>query len=411
MQLSTMRRIDALVGRPLCFLLGAWARMADALSSSPAPPERRPQRILFVELSEMGSTIIAAPAIQRAHACSDQAPCFVIFEKNAGSLRLLGLFEEENIFCLPDTSLVGMAFGVLRFRRWCRKRGIDTVVDLELFARISSILTVVSGARTRVGFDNYRAEGLYRGKHLTHPVNYNVYQHMSANFMALLDALELPASGEPGPRCAPKPTDQVVSTPIKLDRQRHLQSELAARCDLPTDAQLITINPEAGTLLPIRNWPQSNYVELIQQLLARDPRNVVLLMGVPDGQPTIDRIKEGVNDPRCVDFVGCTRDLDDVLQLCHLSQVLITNDSGPAHFATLTPVPVVTLFGPETPTLYGPRGKRAKNLFAGIACSPCLTAFNHRNSSCTDNVCLQEIKVQQVLEAAGSLMDDPSLRA
>ena len=112
-----------------------------------------------------------------------------------------------------------------------------------------------------------------------------------------------------------------------------------------------------------------------------------------------------------MDFVGCTRDLDDVLQLCHLSQVLITNDSGPAHFATLTPVPVVTLFGPETPTLYGPRGKRAKNLFAGIACSPCLTAFNHRNSSCTDNVCLQEIKVQQVLEAAGSLMDDPSLRA
>ena len=40
-----------------------------------------------------------------------------------------------------------------------------------------------------------------------------------------------------------------------------------------------------------------------------------------------------------------------------------------------------------------------------------LTAFNHRKSSFTDNACFQEIKVQQVFEAAGSLMDDPSLRA
>ncbi|MAE45342.1 MAG: glycosyl transferase [Planctomycetes bacterium] len=404
MQLSTMRRIDALVGRPLCFLLGSWARCVDRLSggSHPEPP----RRVLFVELSEMGSTIIAAPAIQRAHALCEQPPCFVIFKRNADSLRLLGLFKEENIFCLPDTSLMAMFFGVLRFRSWCHQRGIDTVVDLELYARISSILTVISGARTRVGFHNYRAEGLYRGNHLTHPVNYNVYQHMSANFMALLDALEKPASEEPGPRCAPRPAEQVVSTPIKLDLQKHLMEQLKQRCELPADAQLIIINPEAGTLLPIRNWARKNFALLSQRLLERDERNVVILMGVPDGQATIEWIHQEVDDPRCVNFVSCTRNLDDVLQLCHLSRVLITNDSGPAHFATLTPIPIVTLFGPETPTLYGPRGPHNANLFAGLACSPCLTAFNHRNSGCTDNICLQRISVQQVLDASCKLMDD-----
>jgi len=130
------------------------------------------------------------------------------------------------------------------------------------------------------------------------------------------------------------------------------------------------------------------------------------LMGVPDGQATIEWIHQEVDDPRCVNFVSCTRNLDDVLQLCHLSRVLITNDSGPAHFATLTPIPIVTLFGPETPTLYGPRGPHNANLFAGLACSPCLTAFNHRNSGCTDNICLQRISVQQVLDASCKLMDD-----
>lgn len=401
MNLSTMRRIDALVGRPLCLLAGAWARLMDRMQ--PKRPEGDPGRILFVELSEMGSTILAAPTIQRARALSGQQPCFVIFEKNVASLRLLGLFDEADVFCFPDTSLVDMAEGLVRFRRWCRDRGVTTVVDLELFARVSSLLSVASGARQRVGFDNFRAEGLYRGNHLTHRVAYNPYQHMSANFMALLDALEGPRCTEPGPKREPRSSQQVVGAPVKLDRQQHLRAELERRCTIPADARLVVLNPEAGALLPIRNWPRARFVELSRRLLAEDPNTVVVLMGVPDGHDTIREIHAGVDDPRCVDFVGCTRDLDDVLQLCHMAEVLVTNDSGPAHFATLTPVGVVTLFGPETPVLYGPRGPRAVNLHEPLACSPCLTAFNHRNSGCTDNLCLQAITVERVLEAVHEL--------
>jgi ADP-heptose:LPS heptosyltransferase len=409
MNLSTMRRIDALVGRPLCLLAGAWARLVDRFSPRREPGD--PGRILFIELSEMGSTILAAPAIQRARGLSGQPPCFVIFRKNAASLRLLGLFDEEDIFCFPDTSLVDMAEGVLRFRRWCRERGVQTVVDLELFARVSSLLAVASGARQRVGFDNFRAEGLYRGAHLTHQVAYNPYQHMSANFMALMDALEEAPRPEPGPKREPRSSRQVVGTPPKPELQAHLQRELAARCALPVDARLVVLNPEAGALLPIRNWPRSRFIELGQRILRDDPRAVVVLMGVPAGHETIREIYAGVDDPRCIDFVGCTRDLDDVLQLCHMAEVLVTNDSGPAHFATLTPVGVVTLFGPETPVLYGPRGPRAINLHEPLACSPCLTAFNHRNSGCTDNVCLQSITVDRVLEAIEALAPQRALPA
>ena len=32
--------------------------------------------------------------------------------------------------------------------------------------------------------------------------------------------------------------------------------------------------------------------------------------------------------------------------------MLVTNESGPTHFATLTPIRVVALFEPETPALY-----------------------------------------------------------
>jgi ADP-heptose:LPS heptosyltransferase len=77
----------------------------------------------------------------------------------------------------------------------------------------------------------------------------------------------------------------------------------------------------------------------------------------------------------------------------------VTNDSGPAHFAVLTPVRTVTLFGPETPTLFAARTPRNTPLWVGLACSPCVNAFNNRQSSCRDNICMQAISVEQVFAA------------
>jgi ADP-heptose:LPS heptosyltransferase len=80
-----------------------------------------------------------------------------------------------------------------------------------------------------------------------------------------------------------------------------------------------------------------------------------------------------------------------------LSDILVTNDSGPAHFAAMTPIDVVTLFGPETPALFAAPSARNLPLWAGIACSPCVNAYNNRQSACRDNRCMQVITVDQVL--------------
>ena len=86
-----------------------------------------------------------------------------------------------------------------------------------------------------------------------------------------------------------------------------------------------------------------------------------------------------------------------LLNVYGVADVLVTNDSGPAHFAALTPVDVVTLFGPETPQLFGALTPRSHILWAGLACSPCINAFNDRQSPCTNNLCMQHITVDQVL--------------
>ncbi len=89
----------------------------------------------------------------------------------------------------------------------------------------------------------------------------------------------------------------------------------------------------------------------------------------------------------------------ELLTLYTLASVLVTNDSGPAHFASLTPVHTVVLFGPETPLLFGSRSPATTIIWKQLACSPCVSVFNHRLSPCRNNVCMQSITVDEVFDA------------
>jgi ADP-heptose:LPS heptosyltransferase len=85
-----------------------------------------------------------------------------------------------------------------------------------------------------------------------------------------------------------------------------------------------------------------------------------------------------------------------MLVLYYRASILVTNDSGPAHFASMTPIHIVTLFGPETPRLFAAHSPNARTLWAGIACSPCVNAYNNRQSPCRNNLCMQAITADEV---------------
>lgn len=411
MKLTTMRHIDYFVGVPATFVLTVLVRLL-GLVRRPRRIDGAPRRILFIELSEMGSTILASAAIRRVHErYPDAQHAFAIFRKNAASLRLLHLFDERHIFTLRDDSLTHMAADVLAFVRFCHTERIDTVIDLELFSRISSILSLLSGATTRVGFHNYHGEGLYRGEHLTYRVQYNPYLHMSQNFLALIEALECEPDAIPLPKRAIPMPPLPVQVSTDAEAFAYVRRQLESCYPITAAHRLVVVNHDAGSLLPIRTWPMERYAELARRLLDADPTVLVVLMGIAEAEASARAIVARVGDPRCINFVGRTRTLTDVLQLFHQSTLLITNDSGPAHFASLTPIKSITLFGPETPVLYGPLGRDAVHLFAHLACSPCLSALNHRSSPCQDNRCLQEISVAQVFAHAQRLLACPASTA
>jgi ADP-heptose:LPS heptosyltransferase len=291
----------------------------------------------------------------------------------------------------------------LAFLLWCRRNKIDTVVDLELFSRFTALLCGLCGADRRVGFHRFHNEGLYRGEMLTHRVAYNPHIHVAKNFVALIDALLAASPTVPYSKTLIG-DDQIrpeIAPPTMPDRALMLARIQGLLPFDPATQRLVLVNPNASELLPHRRWRPDRFARLIDSILANHDDVVVLITGAPEERAAAERLAAAAG-PRCVSFAGHSA-LADLPALYAQAAVMVTNDSGPAHFAAASGLPTIVLFGPETPKLYGPLGS-ARAIYAGLACSPCVSAHNHRKTACTDNVCMQAIGVEEVYAAVAETL-------
>jgi ADP-heptose:LPS heptosyltransferase len=172
----------------------------------------------------------------------------------------------------------------------------------------------------------------------------------------------------------------------------------------PQQQRIVLINPNASELLIQRRWMPGRYVALMQRIIAEYPDVLVLITGAPAEREEAEGLKQEVASARCINFAGRVK-FGELPQLYTLSALMVSNDSGPGHFSAVTDMPTFVLFGPETPALYGSLGNSTP-IYAGIACSPCVSASNHRKTPCIDNVCLQVITVEQVFDTIRPTLDE-----
>lgn len=393
MQVDTMRFIDRYAGVPLCFLGTIFQRIFLRPRKGVAP-----KKILFAELSEMGSAIIADPAMRKASELFGAELFFVIFKKNKPSLELLKTIPEDNIFSINADSISGLVKDTFRFLKWARKRKIDTVVDLELFSRYTALLSGFCGADNIVGFYNFHGEGLYRGRMMTREVFYNPHIHMSKNFMAMINSLSEEPGTLPFSKTIIRDSDIVLAKCLinKETAEKIAEKIKASYLPYHNGTRILLINPNASDLLPQRRWSREGYAEVIKMALERYPGLLVLITGGTSEKEGAQALADMVGDERCINFAGSSK-LSELPALYSLSSLMISNDSGPAHFAAVTDMPTIVIFGPETPKLYASLGDSTP-IYAGLACSPCVSAANHRKTPCRDNTCLKLITPERVFE-------------
>lgn len=394
MNIDTMRAVDKWAGIPLTFFLTLPVKLFSRLKKT---PEKKPQRVLFIELSEMGSTILVNPALEKTKTKLEAELFFVIFRKNKPSLDLLHTIPDANIYTIREQNIAVLALDTLGFLLWARSKKLDAVVDLELFSRFTALLTGLCGAAFRVGFHSFHNEGLYRGDLLTHKVAYNPHLHIAKNFIALVNALLAPSKELPFSKA------YIDDNEIKLPVLTSSETEVASIRALIKNRysaydtelhKIVLINPNASELLPQRRWMPERYIELILRILKSDESILVLITGAPSEAKEADEMCARTGSERCVNFAGATP-LQQLPALYNVATLMVTNDSGPGHFSSITALPTFVLFGPETPALYGSLGNSTP-IYAGLACSPCVSASNHRKTPCQDNKCLQAISVDQV---------------
>ena len=400
MKLQTQRFIDRWVGQLLCGAVSAWVRFT-GLFGPPAQMAIAPKNILVILLSEMGSIVLAGPMFAQLRRQYPGAAVHILqLKKNQEVSRMLQLTTPECMHTLDDSSGGKLVRDILAVSLQMRRLGLDAVIDCELFSRVSALLSFSTGAPVRVGFTPHTQEGLYRGSFINHAIPYNPYQHISKQFLSLVDALDS-AGSMPRNKAAPiraLPAETELSVNFADGELPAYRAKLVADHPVVASRKLVLMYAGGG-ILPERAWPAEHYARVAQGLCAAG--FAVGLIGLKDDAQLAKDLLVKIQSEACIDLTGYTRSIRELLMLFHPAQLLLTNDAGPRHFATLTPIQTMVFFGPETGKLYGPLGSRNAILESGIACSPCLSAYNHRLTFCDgDNQCLKRIAPDPVLDQA-----------
>ena len=221
---------------------------------------------------------------------------------------------------------------------------------------------------------------------------HNPYLHVAASYYMLVEALnadpqQLPLVKSRVPEGRFLRRRVYPQAAAKWKRCRRLSTALPgitsiARscCSTPTPA---TCSPSAaGRRKSSSSWAGESSPSIPDVTLA--------LTGAPDEAEAARKIAQQIS-PNVITLAGETT-LRELFVLYTMADVLVTNDSGPGHFSSMTDITSIVLFGPETPQVFGPLGPHSNVVRTDLSCSPCVNAFNHRFSPCKNNVCMQQIE-------------------
>ena len=402
MNFNTIKNIDYWLGRMICRVFTFFSRLARVVK----PYEyKAPKKIVFIKLIEQGATVLAYSSIKLAIGkVGKENVYFLVFKENRPILDIIGILPPENIIEIDHHSLILFFSTAAKALVRIRKIGIDSTADMEFFSRAAAIIAYMSGARNRAGLHRYNSEQPYRGDLMTHRIQYNPYLHCSTSYYLLVESLF--SAPVETPLLKIPVNESVIETPVfktNSGTTEKLETAIAQVVKSPF-SKIVLLNPNASDMLPLRKWQQANFIELARKILAHSNDSVLVITGAKGEAAPADLLCKEINSDRIVNMAGKTS-LAELMHLYALSDLLITNDSGPAHFASMTNTNIIVLFGPETPQLFSPLSARTHVIWKKLACSPCVNVFNHRLSPCTNNVCMQRITVEEVFEKVKTCLE------
>lgn len=381
MNISQMRRIDFFIGGFVCILLDAFVRVSRIFVPTASSPQIN--KILVSKYLGMGSILLATPTLRALRSAYPESHIvFLTFESNARFAERLTVIDEVRFF--RTSSFLEFAVDVCKILIQLRREKYDLFLDLEFFARFSTIISYLSRSKMRVG---YYLPKLWRGELLTHSVYFNPYRHVTEVFAAQLAPLGIVT------------TDYALTPPTVSQASYDLIQNLLLDSNIGENERIIIVNVNASDLSIERRWPLEYFVSLIS-FVAESPESRIFLVGASEDIGYVNTLYSALSETvqkKTHNFAGKLT-IDQFMALLKRTHLFISNDSGPLHIAAAFGVHTVSFFGPETPTLYGPTGENHEVFYAGLYCSPCLNVYNAKRAIClSDNRCMHMISPGEVI--------------
>lgn len=398
LSMQRLQVADKFLGALACVLLQP-LRLVRVGRRSPSAA----RRILLVKFWGIGSLQLLTPAVAALRRDLPEARLTLLtLRPNEEFARGLGVFDDVRTLDVraasgAPSSATGWCRLFLRIARLVlalRRARFDRVYDFEFFTRFSALVSLASGAPETFGFS---APGVWRGSFHARTVPFNRYWHVARNFRAL-------AGGEDG-----EEVRSLSPYPLLADDQASVLGMLE-RAGVPGDRPIAVLNPNAGVLALERRWPAASFVALARRLCLEE-RIPVVFVGSDEEREHVAAIVRATGSVPG----GLLTDLSGRLSIGELAALLaragthVTNDTGPMHIGAALGAPTVALFGPETPVMYAPIGRRVFALWKPPSCSPCINVHENKVLNCVRGIpeCLTNISVDSVFAAARTQLEAP----
>ncbi len=167
-----------------------------------------------------------------------------------------------------------------------------------------------------------------------------------------------------------------------------------ARLGLDRGGRVVCLNT-GGAFGPAKSWPNAHFAELARRLASEADVSVLVLCG-PDERVPAEAIVRLADHPGVVSLAQERLSIGLSKACVARSELLITTDSGPRHFAAALNTPVITLFGPTHIAWTRTYHPRAFHMAQPVPCGPCQKRIcpegHHR--------CMRDLTPESVFRAA-----------
>lgn len=382
------RRLDRLL-TPMCSAVGTLRRLvggrpARLLIEGDSLPEVAGHSTVVVKLAGLGSLSFLAPILRAyAEALAPADQYLVTQQENRGLLDLLD-WRVKPLYLETGRAResLGGGLGLLRQVRALRPAA---VVDIEYYSRACTLLSLASGSPMRLGF----AEAPWRRNLLTHAVPWNPRWHLAKVTAWVLG--KLAGADVEAPAVLPLAPGVLGECPVER---------------LP-DRRLVCVNVNTSVLGVEGRLPLPHFRRMLSRLAAETAVQLVFI-GSRGEAPFVKQVVEFIGEVAPLVNVSGQTSLRELLSLLWHADLLITNDTGPLHFAVGLSTPTLSFFGPANPANFGPREGPHTIACSDAVCSPCISERNMKKPPCRGrNVCLAALDPEDLGRLAAEALLTP----